>query len=127
MTREEQLEAEVDRLQHIVDTLTASDQAQKIRAAVGVTPTCAKILACLLAAPSNGRSNEALYAYAMQYDNGDGPEIEGLKVHMTNARNALRKAGAPEGIVCVWGWGYRMSVGLQTWLRARLQPQAVAA
>lgn len=127
MTREEELQAEVDRLQHIVRELTAVDQAQKIKAALGVTPICSRIIACLLVAPPSGRSHEAIYAYAMQHPNGDGPEIEGLKVHLANARRRLRALGAPGDIESVWGWGYRLSADLRNWLQARLHPGMVVS
>lgn len=126
--REQELEDEVERLKSVIDSLTGRDAATQLQALLGLRPTGARILACLLMANDMGKSREALYAFALEHANGDGPEIKTLDVHVSYLRTSLRTAGAVGEIEAIWGRGYRLSTDLRNWLQAKMRPgMAVAA
>lgn len=126
MTREQELEAEVERLKHIVGEMMRPDLALRIKQAVRTRGIKAARILAMLLPTHEGRTREAIWAAVFQHPNGDGPEIKIVDVQVSQLRSDLRAAKAPGNIECVWGWGYRLTPELRAWLRDRVEMEAAA-
>ena len=128
MKSREDLEAENIELRERLKALTGDDDLwMRLRAEFGVTHRHAQVLA-LLKGATRALTVSTIYDQVFVRDNGDGPTIDSVKVAVSTVRSALRKRGAPDGIVTIWGQtAYAMTSDLKAWIEARLSARAVAA
>lgn len=104
----------------------APTQHMALRQAFGLTSRQAGVLALMLNAPRT--TCDAIYANVFERPNGDGPEWQIIRVVVSQLRRRLEAFKAPGKIVTYYGSGtYEMSPDLRAWIKARLQPQEIAA
>lgn len=129
MTTQHDLEMEVAELRERLKALTGdTDLWLRLRAEFGVAARHVPVLALLMKRAGAPVRVSTLYDEVFLKPNGEGPVVESVKIAICEIRTALRKRGAPEGIVTIRGLpGYAMTSDLKAWIEARMDARAVAA
>lgn len=105
--------------------VSGANLAADVRAATGLPCQPARVLAMLYAAPGMV-SVGLIWTEVMQYENGDGPTMESVKVRVSQIRRYLREQGVALAIVHEWGFGYRLTDEARAWLTGRMARRATA-
>lgn len=123
------LELENAELRERLKALTGDDDLwMRLRAEFGIKPRHVPVMCLLLKRAGAPVRVTTLYDEAFLKPNGEGPVVDSVKIAICEIRTALRKRGAPEGIVTIRGLpGYAMTSDLKTWIEARMDARAVAA
>jgi len=118
---EERLRFATARLAEVSGANVAAD----IKAATGLSSQPSRVLAMLYVA-TGMVSVGLIWTEVMQYENGDGPTMESVKVRVSQIRRCLREQGVCPSIVNEWGFGYRLTDEARGWLAERLARRAAA-
>lgn len=105
--------------------MSGANLAADVKAATGLSCQPARVLAMLYAAPGMV-SVGMIWTETMQYENGDGPTMENVKVRVSQIRKHLRDQGVAPSIVHEWGFGYRLTDEARAWLAGRLARRIAA-
>ena len=122
----EDLQEQVRYLRGRISELTGTDdQITSFRASLGLMPRHAAVLA-LLVNTQRALRDEAIYGAVFEHDNGDGPQLQSVKVAICTIRAKVRALGAPERTIPVaFGTGsYSLTPEFRVWLGERLQVSA---
>lgn len=123
----EDLQEQVRELRATLKQLTGSEpEHARLRALFGLTPKQAQTLSLLINAPRC--TVDSIYANVFEYPNGDGPDFRIIRVIISQIRSRLRAFSAPGQIVTYYGNGtYELSSDLRSWLKGKIEPEAIAA
>jgi DNA-binding response OmpR family regulator len=125
----EDLQEQVRYLRGRIEELTGTeDQITRLRSALGLRPKHAAVLALMLNT-NRSLSVDAIYRNVFEYDNGDGPIIECVKVAICEIRKHIIPLGAPERCIpAAFGTGtYSLTPEARAWLTSRIEPMEIAA
>lgn len=117
----EDLQAQVHHLKtQLAGVVGSVDYKQRLRTTFAMQPKHAALLALLMGAtrPVHG---ETLYSLVYEYDNGDGPGPNIVRVGISQMRRIIEAHGCPFGIYSAYGSGcYSITPELRAWVSERV-------